>query len=810
LHRLYVPRDEGAVIKFIIYFLILLALGLGERSLGPHGERLTTLLALCAVLPILLRGLWLIDWRMWRASLPGLAAIATAVCWYVTADAAQYFALGASLAFLAISVRRIVPDDALADTSPAYTVIAFALFVAVRDHLDLWTQLIAASTQITFWISNIWGQPLRLGPTYSGFWLLVASLLALVMIATGARHRPWRLITAFILLPLLALAAIPLRGLVPTHYHGTPVIAVLAWRLVQFILLMVPVALLTVTRSRDDAPAAEAPPLAVRWRRMATVACMATALGGLVLLSWSRPIPWNPGRVLIDTRGSFNMEPIRWGAYGRDIPQGASLATLPSMLGAYGFETATCDTLIDAATLAEVDVLVVMNPNTAYTEAELAAIWEFVDRGNGLLALGDHTNIMGVMEPFNALLQPTGIELNFDSIIPKVDRWSWYGCMRFHPHPVTRGLRDEAEVKLSVGASLKLGAGAIPLVSGRDAYADAGNWDNAQGAYLGNMAFDRQEIEGDLILAAEAPLGRGKVIAFGDTSPFQRSTVSLSHELVARVITYLSAPGSAVAGRQVRGAGAILLIVAGGLLLGLGRRRTVAPAVFAILALIWLLALERRATVALPQTPVGENVAWLDLSHGNRVDLHASRDDGLSGLQKHLWRHGYVPLGMREFDSDRLLASPVFVTVAPAFPYSRSELKAMRAFVENGGLLIVSAGYEERNGAEDLLAEFGYGIGSTPLGSAHVAETLLEGQRAFMHESWPVLQPDGRGEVWVRSWGYPIVVFETIEAGGLLVIADSMFLSEKNLESADIFNEQNIDFLRAAIETAWQRMEGEM
>jgi hypothetical protein len=250
---------------------------------------------------------------------------------------------------------------------------------------------------------------------------------------------------------------------------------------------------LTLTRSRDGAPAAAVLPPAVQWRKIATVASMATALTGLVLLTWGRPIPWNPGKVLIDTRGSFNMEAIRWGAYGREVPQGASLATLPNVLGAYGFETATSDTLINAAALEGTDVLVVMNPDTAFTDAEHKTIWDFVNRGGGLLVLGDHTNIMGVMEPFNTLLEPAGISLNFDSVIPKVDRWSWYGCMRFHPHPVTRRLRDEAELKLSVGASLTLDERAVPLLSGRDAFSDAGDWDNAQGAYLGNMAFDRHQ-----------------------------------------------------------------------------------------------------------------------------------------------------------------------------------------------------------------------------------------------------------------------------------------------------------------------------
>ena len=128
------------------------------------------------------------------------------------------------------------------------------------------------------------------------------------------------------------------------------------------------------------------------------------------------------------------------------------------------------------------------------------------------------------------------------------------------------------------------------------------------------------------------------------------------------------------------------------------------------------------------------------------------------------------------------------------------------AFVHDGGLLVVATGYEERRGAEALLADFGYAIGPAPIGAAHQSVTYLEGHRAMMHEAWPVVRPEERGEVWVSCWGYPLVTFERIGTGGLLVVGDSRFLTNSKLESMDAYIETNIDFLRAALETARRQM----
>jgi hypothetical protein len=163
---------------------------------------------------------------------------------------------------------------------------------------------------------------------------------------------------------------------------------------------------------------------------------------------------------------------------------------------------------------------------------------------------------------------------------------------------------------------------------------------------------------------------------------------------------------------------------------------------------------------------------------------------------------------MHRMDLEELAEGRVFATVAPAFAFSSQERRALRQFVESGGLLVVATGYEERRGAESLLADFGYAIGRTPIGAAHQSVTHLEGQRALMHESWPVERPEGHGEVWVESWGFPLVVFERFGAGGLLVIGDSRFLCDVKIENAESYVETNIDFLRKAFEVAQPRHAG--
>jgi hypothetical protein len=794
--------------------LLLLSIALLEAALGPRNADLRQFLALVAMLPVFWRLAVTVDRRHRLLGAAGIASAVLVVAWYATGGAAQYLALAGALGVLALAQRPDADDRRSLGAALALTALGYGAFVAVRDHVTLWPVLYPLSANVSQAVASVLRTPARLGPTYSGAWLLASFGIAFAARAAVARRRPtWWGVAAIILLAVLPGGALWLRRAAFAGMRAGLHLQFLMWRPTLFVLMLVPLALFlreqrigeggaAATRARRTA----APGAAVR-RHAGGLVWIAMALVGLAVLAYAPRVPQRTGGVLLDARGEFSLDPLAWGLYGPDIERGASLATLPPLLRARGFTVTVSDTTITPAALDAHDVLVVMNPSYEFTDEERASIWAFVDAGGGLLVLGDHTNIGETMGPLNALLEPSGVAIEFDSAIPDVRRWTWYDCVRVHPHPVTRGIRDETDVKVSVGASLRLPLRATPLLSGRDAFSDYGNWNNAQGAYLGNMQHDAHETLGDIPLAARVRHGRGKVIVFGDTSTFQRSAIYNTHELVTRVFTYLATPDAGETSAPVRVAGAVLLVVGVAGLLSAGAAGLVGALVAGVLGLVVLLGVGARSGVGLPPLTEETEVAWLDLAHGNRVDLHTGEPDGISGFVDHLWRHDLLPLGMKEFDPDALRDAAVYATVAPARPFTRSERAALREYVEEGGLLIVATGYEERNGAGGLLAEFGYAIGATPIGAAHAALVDLgELRQVAMHESWPVVFGERRADVWVSSWDFPLVTFERVGSGGLLVIGDSFFLCDTKQESNERYVRPNIDFLRAAIETARARI----
>ena len=829
---------------FLATALLLLSIGLLEAALGPRGARLTSLLALALLAPVLIHLAAGVDRRSGLRAFALAAGASCAVLWFAglrhgAAGAASYLVIASSFAFLALAQDpREATRRGLA-SSLALIALGYGAFIAVRDHATLWPCLYPLSTRVTAAVASFFGTSARLGPTYSGLWLVISFWIAFAARAVvgrpGSAGRRGRAgspgaaamsLLAVALLVLLPAVAIGLRRLVPLGVAVGAPVHLLVWRVIAYVLLLVPLAVFLrahpLPEGRSEGRRGHAgrgrAPLTLSRRRSRrrsgsaggspgpAIAAAFVLLVGLGLLVFTPGVPPKTGRVLLDARGEFGLEPLRWGQYGLDVPQGASIANLPPFLEARGFPVTVHEKVLNDSVLGGHDILFVMYPGYAFEESELEAIWSFVERGGGLLVLGDHTNIGGTMEPLNTLLAPSGVRIEFDSAIPLASRWTWYDCMRFHPHPVTRGIRDETDVKISVGASLALPSRAVPLLSGRDAFSDDGDWQNAGGAYLGNMSRDARETLGDLPLAAAVRHGRGKVVVFGDTSPFQRTAIYNSHEFISSIFTYLASPDVDGLPRGARIVGAVLVVVgaAGLFLAGVAALPVLAVACAAGAILVSVAGRVARVETAgfVPGTPL----AWIDLAHGNRVDLHIGEDDGINGFVDHLWRGGYIPLGAKRFDAEALDGAPLVATIAPALPFAPAERRALVDYVDGGGLLVVATGYEERSGAEGLLDDFGYAIDPTPIGGAHVAETAFEQRDIRMHESWPVLGGGEDREVWVSSWGYPLVTFERIGRGGLIVIGDSRFLCDVKLESRDRFIEVNIDFLRTALETARNRI----
>jgi hypothetical protein len=427
--------------------------------------------------------------------------------------------------------------------------------------------------------------------------------------------------------------------------------------------------------------------------------------------------------------------------------------------------------------LEDVGVVVFINPVKSLGRDEVRAIEEFVRAGGGLLALGDHTNIGGSMEHLNSILAFTGIRFNFDSAVPM--RPHWQGCLEVRQHPVTgrlaggpvgsadgiwglgRRLRGdipwrcppEALLQIAVGASLAIAPPAYPVVVGRYGFQDAGDSLNSgSGAFMGNLVHERGESVGDVVLVAAQQVGRGRVLVFGDTSPFQNGALFLSQGLVSNAIRWLAGASRLCAGDPAASLSA-------------------EPARLAH----------------------ADEVALIDFSLWPRARLTLFDDASLGGLANCLARAGIVavPAFSRAAWSRR--ARYLFL-VSPA-RFGRRDADRLTTYMLEGGNVILAQGYGEPLPCQLLLSRFGLAIEDIPLGAGEPGSTIVH------RDAWAISCPVGSGQcapdtiVRASAFGHPTVVTKRLGWGSLTLISDGRFLLDENLEGERRAEPRNLAFV---------------
>jgi hypothetical protein len=116
--------------------------------------------------------------------------------------------------------------------------------------------------------------------------------------------------------------------------------------------------------------------------------------------------------------------------------------------------------------------------------------------------------------------------------------------------------------------------------------------------------------------------------------------------------------------------------------------------------------------------------------------------------------------------------------------------------VREGGQLFVCVGYEEAAGCKGLLSRFGLGLRNLPLGQ--VGPEANDAKAWFLN-AWPVASESTAAEIICRQGDYPLIVRARHGKGSVVLIGDSGFFLNRNLELPRDFNPQNIEFLRKLI-----------
>lgn len=500
-------------------------------------------------------------------------------------------------------------------------------------------------------------------------------------------------------------------------------------------------------------------------------------------------------KIVFYEKGFLNwLKPIH-GSYGR---LGSGMyGMLPVYLESLGAQGVISKDLSEED-LRDADALVLIFPDQLWADGQLDRIWSFVRRGGSLLVLGEHTTRdRDGSNRFNDVLKPASLRVEFDCATFAVGGWlQSYEAMI---HPTTVGIPDDRnQLGIVIGASVRAGWRARPIVVGRWGWSDLGDEGSGR-AMIGNERYDPGERLGDVLLAAEQPVGKGKVVVFGDTSSLTNGINVSSHVFTSRLFAYL-AEGSfrAHAGwRQFLGV--LLTVAIVGLLIRQPNERTVA---LSVLALAGSFAVTSRATShaweAFPDGRIKSpnNLVYIDTSHLEASSGESWRGDGVGGLVLTLMRNGYLTLSLPQLDAARLQRAGLFLSVAPHRSYSSAERKVIRDFVANGGIFVLTAGCDEAGPSRPLLSDLGFSIGTerldaretVPMGHFKSPYLRSEDQRVFVrfHAAWPVIC--AAADTQVIAYGrdnLPVVIMRRIGAGKVVVIGDTRFATNDNLEQED-------------------------
>ena len=469
---------------------------------------------------------------------------------------------------------------------------------------------------------------------------------------------------------------------------------------------------------------------------------------------------------------------------------------------------------LSAEDLDEADVLLLLHPNQDWPKQPetLDRIWEFVRGGGSLLVVADPEIRQGDSQStLNDLLEPTAMRVRGDTANSATNNWE-HSCQPL-AHAATAGIGDRRNrFGLMMGSSIQVGWPARPLVVGRWAWSDPGSDAVATGA----AQYDPGEKLGDLVLAAEQPLGRGTVIVLADTSSLHNDVLANSYTFAGRLLGYL-------AGRPVspqawwRQLAALLFIAA---FVGLlawrasALRTGVAAAVLAG-CLIGCVAIARHTTRVLPGSGTGgPKLACIDASHLEAYSTDTWGNFGIAGLSRTLMRSGYLPLLLPELTPRRLDNAELLISIGPARQFSRKEQRTVRDFVDSGGTFICMAGAEEVAASRELIEEFGFKVPHSPVAPGEkirepaplgAVSTLYLNTDEFTaamqsYASWEVEcnQPD-RWKMAQWSDGTtdrPFAVSRPVGDGWVVVIGDTYLAVNQNLESAVNAMPENVDFWR--------------
>jgi hypothetical protein len=476
-----------------------------------------------------------------------------------------------------------------------------------------------------------------------------------------------------------------------------------------------------------------------RWEK----AAWALVFAGVALLTFV--VEWDPigrpkgGRVMVVERHSDwepTTRPYDTKSYGEDASY--TYAAIYDYCSRF-FEMSRLmpNESIDNATLSKCDVLMVKIPTEPYAAQEVAAITRFVERGGGLLLIGDHTNFELSSTYLNDIARPFGFKFAHDLLFQVGSPY-----VEWHDWPVVRHPVLEHVPSMHFAGSCTIDPGRS---FGRTVVQTVGKWSLPPDYYPENFfpqAMYRPEMRtGAFIQAWATRHGRGRVLAFTDSTIFSNFSAFEpgKPELMLGMLQWLnySSPFDSFGMRLpvlVLGIALGLAAFAGGLAFA-RRLDSKWLTLTAAGVLGWTLASMlvgglQQASFAAPKAvrPMVEivfdrTVSDVALCRGGFTT--EGKGEGYGLVEQWIPRLGYFP---KRRSGPAVFSGDALVIICPSHSVPEEYRRQLVDYVKRGGkLLLIDSPDNQTTTANSLLWPFGLSLSSAPNTKGHLRQS----------EEWP-------------------------------------------------------------------------
>jgi len=257
---------------------------------------------------------------------------------------------------------------------------------------------------------------------------------------------------------------------------------------------------------------------------------------------YSDPGALKGGRILIDEKHSTwesMTEPLDTESF-KGQKEVYTYYTMRKLLEIYYSVEVNFEVPLNHDLLEKFDILILKCPTSPYSNEEVKAVTDFIKQGGGLLLIGDHTDLMGMNTYLNQICSQWGLLFNSDDTF-ELETGSLsifnFASLPISPHPI---VIHSPSVHFATSCTLKAPLWTEDVITGYALGCEEASFSHVH--FFGNIKADPQDQYGLFLQAVALKFGRGRVVAFTDSTIFSSFSMLMGYtpSFLLGIVNYLN------------------------------------------------------------------------------------------------------------------------------------------------------------------------------------------------------------------------------------------------------------------------------